>query len=817
MADVTLTELIDMLSELFTNMNNLDRLYYDMFFNTTPMDLTLQRYDENGVLQTYVIPNRAKDAANTLTGMGNPEGQVVAPIGKLYIDLETGELYYKSSNPATNTGWELVYTKNVGTFQDTSEKGQPNGYAGLDENGKIPLSELPVTETDITYSYLGQDTVIDIVLEWFSTTVTVECSNPDLTVTCAYDGTETTAGTTVVVLEEKTRYEYTLQESLVTVNGTPDYDDSTGIMSNFSADNYATIPVDTILNFKFDDPTDLLTAQNLLHLSNKDFSVVPMSTTLSVTSSNPALIITNSYNGQKTTTGTEVVELEYETVTTINTALVTSVGSPTIVDGVVTNFTVGNYLSPALTYTSTKTLVVNIITCDDITSTQGIVGIDMSIAIKNGYLGYNSSNNTFVNVLQVEENTPYWLKMTYDSENSINQVEYSTDGENFTRIVTDEEGGGLLLGSYALGKANVELTTETFAGSIDLVKCYIDNNGTISPYATQASNWYLDGVVVNLNDYAISVSGTPVRGDVLTLTYTTSPAHIGSKAIETGVDYWIRLNHINSEETVYYTKQFLAHTVTTGTLTDDDNVVSGFSTADYLGFPANYINFGSGKWILLLKVITSTDVSTRQAIFGDRDASNFGVFVENGNFGLLVDSNETRGSHDITTGTTYFIKVEFDGTDYKLSWSSDNTTYTTDITYTSSLTPGSSTYTLGIDKDDYVWTGSIDLQGCALQTEMNGQYLPQIADDLATNNFEDIEEPFATTDTTMSIGTSFLGIVSMKDSYSDSLSLCLETIHYDWYAGSTLINLEDYELTVEGTPETGDTITLTYVTIKHLV
>ena len=91
MADVTLTELIDMLSELFTNMNNLDRLYYDMFFNTTPMDLTLQRYDENGVLQTYVIPNRAKDAANTLTGMGNPEGQVVAPIGKLYIDLETGE------------------------------------------------------------------------------------------------------------------------------------------------------------------------------------------------------------------------------------------------------------------------------------------------------------------------------------------------------------------------------------------------------------------------------------------------------------------------------------------------------------------------------------------------------------------------------------------------------------------------------------------------------------------------------------------------------------------------------------------------------
>ena len=70
--NVTLTEVIDLLSELFTNLNNLDKTYYDMFYNTTPMDITLERYDEKGVLQKVVLPNRAKDKDSVIVGSGDP-------------------------------------------------------------------------------------------------------------------------------------------------------------------------------------------------------------------------------------------------------------------------------------------------------------------------------------------------------------------------------------------------------------------------------------------------------------------------------------------------------------------------------------------------------------------------------------------------------------------------------------------------------------------------------------------------------------------------------------------------------------------------
>ena len=134
--DITLTELIDMLSELFTNMNNLDKTYYDMFYNPIPLDITLERYDENGVLQKVVLPNRAKDKDSVIVGSGDPEGVVPASIGKLYIDGDNSYLYYKTQGTAlapTVSGWMLIFTSaNAGkTFQLISEKGQPNGYAPL--------------------------------------------------------------------------------------------------------------------------------------------------------------------------------------------------------------------------------------------------------------------------------------------------------------------------------------------------------------------------------------------------------------------------------------------------------------------------------------------------------------------------------------------------------------------------------------------------------------------------------------------------------------------------------------------------------------
>ena len=50
MADInnirTLEDLTNVVSQLYFNLNNIERLYYDMFINPIPLTLELERYDE---------------------------------------------------------------------------------------------------------------------------------------------------------------------------------------------------------------------------------------------------------------------------------------------------------------------------------------------------------------------------------------------------------------------------------------------------------------------------------------------------------------------------------------------------------------------------------------------------------------------------------------------------------------------------------------------------------------------------------------------------------------------------------------------------
>ena len=103
----TQEELINVLSVLYFNLNEIERIYYDMFINTTPMDITFQRYDDLGVLGTITLPNRAKDAQIIQTGSVNPEGAVEAKAGVFYLDTSNQILYYKSSNDG-KLGWISV-------------------------------------------------------------------------------------------------------------------------------------------------------------------------------------------------------------------------------------------------------------------------------------------------------------------------------------------------------------------------------------------------------------------------------------------------------------------------------------------------------------------------------------------------------------------------------------------------------------------------------------------------------------------------------------------------------------------------------------
>lgn len=106
----TFEQIEDILSRLATNYSNMADLLFNIFYNQEPGDYQLQMFDKAGVLQTYTIPNRAKDRAHLLNGEGNPEGNVLGNVGDLYQDLQSGELYIKQT-PNSTAGWLRILDK----------------------------------------------------------------------------------------------------------------------------------------------------------------------------------------------------------------------------------------------------------------------------------------------------------------------------------------------------------------------------------------------------------------------------------------------------------------------------------------------------------------------------------------------------------------------------------------------------------------------------------------------------------------------------------------------------------------------------------
>lgn len=124
----TLQDVINVLSVLFFNMNEIERVYYDIFINPEPLMVEVQRYNDQGVLETISVPNRAMMAITVLTGNGAPNGSVSASVGSFYLNTEESslELYYKSTG-ADSYGWVKFWS--TINFQEGENYLSPTGDA----------------------------------------------------------------------------------------------------------------------------------------------------------------------------------------------------------------------------------------------------------------------------------------------------------------------------------------------------------------------------------------------------------------------------------------------------------------------------------------------------------------------------------------------------------------------------------------------------------------------------------------------------------------------------------------------------------------
>ena len=111
------------LSQLIQNYNELAQNWFDVFYNPEQMDVTLKFFDPDGNLQTYTLPNRAKDFRYIMNGVGDPEGQINAKVGTMFLDTQGGDIYLKRTGEG-NTGWQRVMSM---TEVYSNGKGSPEG------------------------------------------------------------------------------------------------------------------------------------------------------------------------------------------------------------------------------------------------------------------------------------------------------------------------------------------------------------------------------------------------------------------------------------------------------------------------------------------------------------------------------------------------------------------------------------------------------------------------------------------------------------------------------------------------------------------
>lgn len=199
----------------------------------------------------------------------------------------------------------------------------------------------------------------------------------------------------------------------------------------------------------------------------------------------------------------------------------------------------------------------------------------------------------------------------------------------------------------------------------------------------------------------------------------------GSGSYSAFVDYIGNLNNIIP------VSEYVYNVSTTGTLSNNNGVLSGFSSSNTASIPTLFNN-GSYSWEKVIKITTGNDVTTDQILFGNSENTPNGCTM-NLNSGVLKIYGSSNSSTwnlfldvastlTLSVNTTYYIKYYFTGSAYKVdvsttgAFAGEETNY---ITVTESTPATSQPISLGTYVGQSPFLGSIDLNESYI--DINGQ------------------------------------------------------------------------------------------------
>ena len=333
-------------------------------------------------------------------------------------------------------------------------------------------------------------------------------------------------------------------------------------------------------------------------------------------------------------------------------------------------------------------------------STAGHFGIDI-YDIPNPS-GYPTHEGTYT----VLANTDYWLRFIYDGTNY--QLWYSLTGEegSFVKDIDAAPGftvlgyGTLLLGIDNNGTSSQPFFSSPFKGSIDLHECQI------------------------------SVGNNVIWKGIKAEEATSSDADFSE----------VKEEHkaVLSRDAVKYTRSTTKpNALMLGNLTEDNGVVSGFSTSAFCIANTGFYP-GTKTWEINLKIKTGTNISSTQFVNSSADVNSGPneIAIESSKFIFALYPNGSSsgisrtGTYTVKANQDYWLRQVYDGTNYYLQYSEtgEENDFHTDITIaktelTIQTIVGYSSFLLGIDhftsnaRYGTTFLGSIDFNGCNIKID----------------------------------------------------------------------------------------------------
>lgn len=142
--------------------------------NTPGASARERKLAEKALLARLESVEKTLNGSEKISGTSDPTAQMTATVGKVYINVNTGEEWKCVAVNDSGSVWEKETKKSVSLTAsdvgavDEKTKGKPEGVATLDSDGKVPKEQIP----SMSIFEAGTSAPSDTKKLWIDTTPT---------------------------------------------------------------------------------------------------------------------------------------------------------------------------------------------------------------------------------------------------------------------------------------------------------------------------------------------------------------------------------------------------------------------------------------------------------------------------------------------------------------------------------------------------------------------------------------------------------------------------------------------------------------------